>query len=312
MGNPGAYYHSVTIQALTVFSLVAVFAADHVHGGNDGCSHFSCGHLQNISYPFRRRGDPVGCGAEAYELVCTSSKATIQINTGTYYVTAINYTGSYFWVMDPNYDTNSSCPLPQWNHLPYSAGKLDSHGFWNLETRSGNSIACFANCSRAVMNNNAYKPVTCLGANNSHVYVWVSRYGCPVGELEPYCGYRAMIPFSEDYSSFPPGLHNARYADITQLVSKGFIVEFPLDTNRPNEKLRIILNICLNNSISYFKEQISSASIMNWTHAFFWSEVPFLECVTQYSYDHNYTTTFVLVVATIVSPTAIPKFLFGT
>jgi hypothetical protein len=45
-------------------------------------------------------------------------------------VTAI-YTGSYFWVMDSNFDTNSSCLLPSWNHLPFSGyyGKLDSHGF---------------------------------------------------------------------------------------------------------------------------------------------------------------------------------------
>jgi hypothetical protein len=253
MGNPGPYYRSVTIQALTVFSLVAVFVADHVHGGNDGCTHFSCGHLQNISHPFRRRGDPVGCGAEAYELVCTSSKATIQINTGTYYVTAINYTRSYFWVMDPNYDTNSSCPLPLWNHLPYSdsLGKLDSHGFSNLGTGSSNFRACFANCSRAVMNNNAYKPVTCLDANSSHVYVWVPKYDrCSVEELEPYCGYRAMIPFDSS-SRVQAELHNASYADITQLVSKGFIVTFPDDTYGPsaNEMLRKDFNICLDDSI---------------------------------------------------------------
>ncbi|KAM0891075.1 hypothetical protein ACQ4PT_026625 [Festuca glaucescens] len=313
MGYPGAL-HSVTLQSLTVF-LIAVFTADYVHGGRDGCPPFSCGHLQDISYPFRRRGDPRGCGVEAYELVCTSNKATIHINTGTYYVTAINYTDSYFWVMDPNYDTNSSCPLPLWNHLPYSDyhGKFDSHGFSNLATRSYFK-ACFANCSRAVMNNNAYKPVTCLDANSSHVYVWVSEYVCRVEELEPYCGYRAMIPFGEEYSSsrVQAGLQNASYADITQLVSKGFIVIFPDDTNGPsaNEKLRKNFNICLDDSISYFKEQISSASIMNWTHAFFWSEVHFLECVTQSSNDHYYTAKFVLVVATVVSAIAMPKVLF--
>ncbi|XP_051223032.1 LEAF RUST 10 DISEASE-RESISTANCEUS RECEPTOR-LIKE PROTEIN KINASE-like 2.1 [Lolium perenne] len=315
MENPGAYYRSFTIQALTVFSLVAVFAADHVHGGNDGCPHFSCGHLQNISYPFHRRGDPVGCGAEAYELVCTSSKATIQINTGKYYVTAINYTDSYFSVMDANFDPNSSCSLPLWNHHPYSGpmGKLDSHGFWDFGITSMG--ACFANCSEAVTNNSAYKPVACLGANNSHVYVWVSQYAeCYVVDLEPYCGYLAMIPFGDEYSS--DRLQGASYADIRQFITKGFTVQFPVAETQPppppstNEKLRENINICLSNSTSYFKEQISSASIMNWTHAFFWSEVHFLECVTQSSNDHYYTTKFVLVVATIVSAIAIPKVLF--
>uniref|UniRef100_A0A8R7JUR4 Protein kinase domain-containing protein n=1 Tax=Triticum urartu TaxID=4572 RepID=A0A8R7JUR4_TRIUA len=60
----------------------------------------------------------------------------------------------------------------------------------------------------------------------------------------------------------------------------------------------------------YFKEQISGANIMNWAHAFFWSEVHFLDCVTQTSLDHYYTTKFVLVVVTILSAIAIPKFFF--
>ncbi|VAH12286.1 unnamed protein product [Triticum turgidum subsp. durum] len=68
-----------------------------------------------------------------------------------------------------------------------------------------------------------------------------------------------------------------------------------------------ILNLIV---CSYFKEQSSGASIVNWTHAFFWSEVHFLECVTQNSDDHYYTTQFVLVVVTILSAIAIPKFFF--
>uniref|UniRef100_A0A8R7P3H0 Wall-associated receptor kinase galacturonan-binding domain-containing protein n=3 Tax=Triticum urartu TaxID=4572 RepID=A0A8R7P3H0_TRIUA len=237
MGNPGAFHPSITLQAFTVFSFVAVFAAHHIQGGEDGCPPFSCGHLQDIRPPFRRRGDPLECGVEAYELGCTSSKATIHINTGTYYVTAINSSSSYFWVMDPNFNTNSSCPLPLWNHVPYSGrgGKIDSDspGFFDLVTRSPYA-ACFANCSRAITNNSAYKPVACLSANNSHVYVWVSDRDtgsgyCMVEDLEPYCGYLAMIPFG-DWNFFDwSQLQNASYVDITRFISKGFTVLFPTD-----------------------------------------------------------------------------------
>ncbi|XBJ13651.1 hypothetical protein VPH35_005787 [Triticum aestivum] len=249
MGNPGASHHSITLQSLTVFSLVVVFAAEHVQGGDYGCSPFSCGHLRDILPPFRQRGDPLDCGVEAYELGCTGGKATIHINTGTYYVTAINYTGFYFSVMDTNFDTSSSCPLPLWNHLPYFGryfggyfgryfggyfgrylGGIDSvspPGFRYLATRSYYR-ACFANCSRAVMNKGAYKPVACQSAKNSHVYVWVSNYAyCAVEDLEPYCGYLGEIPFGNDtdeYSSDWGQLQNASYADITQFISKGFTV----------------------------------------------------------------------------------------
>ncbi|XP_048551715.1 rust resistance kinase Lr10-like isoform X2 [Triticum urartu] len=289
MGNPGAFHHSITLQSFTVFFLLAVFVADyHVQGGDDGCSLFSCGYLRDISYPFRRRGDPRECGVEEYELGCTSSKATIHINTGTYYVTAINYTGSYFWVMDPNFNTSTSCPLPLWNHLPYLGyfGRIDSvspPGFRYLVSQIYD-IACFANCSRAVTGNSAYKPVACLSANNSHVYVWVSNYThCVVEDLEPYCGYLAEIPFGDEYSSDWRQLQNASYAEITQHISKGFTVQFPVPVYlepSASEKLRKNINLCLNNSISYFKEQISGTSIISWTHAMFWSEVHFLECVS--------------------------------
>uniref|UniRef100_A0ACD5TYL7 Uncharacterized protein n=1 Tax=Avena sativa TaxID=4498 RepID=A0ACD5TYL7_AVESA len=214
--------------------------------------------------------------------------------------------------MDLNFDTNSSCPLPLWNHLPYSGvdhGILDSRGFWDLDTWS-DFRACFTNCSRAVTNNSNYKPVECLSANNSHVYVWVSDTYCSAGDLEPYCGYLAMIPFGEKYSlEWVAQLQEASYAEITQLITKGFTVRFPFAA--PSGSVYETINICINNSISYFKEQISGANIMNGTHAFFWSEVHFLECVTQSPNNHYYNQTkLVLVVATIVSAIAIAKFFF--
>ncbi|CAO2183626.1 unnamed protein product, partial [Urochloa humidicola] len=59
------------------------------------------------SYPFRRPRDPPECGVPAYELACSSSKATIHINTGTYFVTNINYPDSTFWVVDANLDMHT-------------------------------------------------------------------------------------------------------------------------------------------------------------------------------------------------------------
>ncbi|CAM0878583.1 unnamed protein product [Alopecurus aequalis] len=234
--------------------------------------------------------------------------ARLQFTSTQEHVTAINSTGKYFLVMDANFDTNSSCPLPLWNHLPYSAyGNLDSHGFWYLGARSYNR-ACFANCSRAVKNRSDYKPVACLTADNYHVYAWVSYYGCLVEDLEPYCGYLAMIPFDEGYYSDMADIHDASYADITQLITKGFTVEFPVDIRLPSDNLRKNINICLNDSTSYFKEQISGSSIMNWTHALLWSEVHFLECLSQS--DGYYAPQFYLVAVSVVFAIAILKFIF--
>ncbi|TVU34169.1 hypothetical protein EJB05_15998, partial [Eragrostis curvula] len=73
-----------------------------------------------------RRPASVRCDVKAYELLCSSSKATIRISTGTYFVTGINYTDKSFWVVDANLDMH--CPLPRSDQLPYGSD-------WNLGLR---------------------------------------------------------------------------------------------------------------------------------------------------------------------------------
>jgi hypothetical protein len=108
--------------------------------------------------------------------------------------------------------------------------------------------ACFANCSRAVTNNSAYKPVACLSAGNSHVYVWIG-FSCSVASLEPYCGYLAMIPFGEGTSSDYLLPQNASQVDITELIKKGFTVRFPVDIDTRIGSVSKAINLCLNDSI---------------------------------------------------------------
>jgi hypothetical protein len=252
MAKPGVYHCSIALQALTVFYVLGFLVAD-VHGG-DGCPHFSCGDLQDVQYPFRRPGDPPKCGVEAYELVCTNSKARIQINTGTYFVTEINYTDSSFWVVDANLDMNSSCPLPRSDKFPYPGysvyvGYLVEkclNRSCDLATKT-DSWACFANCSRAVTNSSQYKPVACLSANNSHVYVWGSIGYCSFQDLQSSCGYLAMIPFGDNrYPSDQQQLWNANYTDIMGFIRKGFSVQFPFDNRKyPCSEA---INVCLKSS----------------------------------------------------------------
>jgi hypothetical protein len=84
--------------------------------------------------------------------------------------------------------------------------------------------------------------------------VWVPEYRfCGVGDLEPYCGYLATIPFGEYSIDWQIQLHDASYGDITQFISKGFTVQFPEDDTpwrEPSiyEKLREDVNICLNDT----------------------------------------------------------------
>ncbi|CAL4956131.1 unnamed protein product [Urochloa decumbens] len=278
MANSCALLRCATWQAILVsISVIAVRAADA--GGQGQCPPFSCGDLHNISYPFRRPGDPLECGVQTYELICSSSKATIRINTGTYFVTSINYTASSFWVVDVNVERHSSCPLPLWDQLPYfaDAGEPDwvhSGSLYRKDFFISDIWVCFVNCSRAITNNRRYKPVTCLSGNKSFVYVLTTIFDCEVQYLEPSCGYLAMMPLGDGYDT---NMLNGTSADIIELVKKGFSVDFPFEYYALNNSW--IIKTCLNNSSSYFHEQISGGSILAPARAFFWSDIIFVQCL---------------------------------
>lgn len=229
-------------KAVVICSLFAVVAVADV-GGERHCPPSSCGHLRNISYPFRLRGDPRQCVATPrpwYDLSCSSSgKATIQINTRKYYVSSINYTAEDFLAIDATMlddDVTSSCSIPPAdNHPPYIDWppdwwmiSTDSYGFINLQTAWENVWACFVNCSKPIISDTAmlrYRPIACLPANNSFVYLNMDG-GCIVGELQPSCRYLAMIPFDGRHISYY-SLRSASYTDIVGYIRKGFRVRFP-------------------------------------------------------------------------------------
>uniref|UniRef100_A0A0E0JDB2 Protein kinase domain-containing protein n=1 Tax=Oryza punctata TaxID=4537 RepID=A0A0E0JDB2_ORYPU len=230
------------MQALLIFAILAVLAG--VVQGQQWCQPFSCSHLSNISHPFRRRGDPHRCGVSSYELECSNGKATIQINTGTYYVTSINYNDSSFWVVDANLqDANSNCPLPRSNHHPFIWG-IPGPSYTRELTLQGIWWATFVNCSQAVKNNNKYIHVDCLNKSSSFVYVLnIASYYALMENLEPSCGYLAMIPVSWTPAS------GQKYQYFAELMRKGFSVRFPFVLDHPTAFG--LIKECLNRSIRF-------------------------------------------------------------
>ncbi|KAL6627552.1 hypothetical protein ACP70R_031278 [Stipagrostis hirtigluma subsp. patula] len=275
MANSGAPLLSAAWLPITIFSLVAVLTktGEAVAQEKLSCPYFSCGNLQEIRYPFRMQGDPPGCGVQAYELVCSDSKAILHINTGRYFVTNISYTDSIFWVVNANLD-NSSCPIPERNQHPYPYG-----------IQSGDSIqlypdaimwAAFVSCSQVIKSN--VSPVACRSTTNSFVYV-LTTSSVWVGNIEPSCRYMSMIPLGSSLVTAP---HNASYEDVVKFMRNGFAVRFPLQEARWT--YRWIMNTCLNDSISYFNAQISSSSILNQIAVIVGIDLHFLRCVNDYSY----------------------------
>ncbi|CAO2198695.1 unnamed protein product [Urochloa humidicola] len=235
MAISGAFHPLASLQALAAFvALLAVLVADAEgrHHAYD-CPPFSCGHLRDVSSPFRRQGDPPECGIQSYELVCTDDKATIRIGRGTYNVVSINYTGSNFWVVESIFlGTHSSCLLPRWNHhgIQYSVENIftsssRSHCTIKLAPSRWTTWATFVNCSQPIENNGMYKTVPCLSTNSSFIYVMTGVFSFYAENFEPSCGYLAMTPLGAAGFTVVPD--NGSYADVLKFMSKGFAVRFP-------------------------------------------------------------------------------------
>ncbi|KAG8053738.1 hypothetical protein GUJ93_ZPchr0001g30170 [Zizania palustris] len=201
-------------------------------------------------------------------------------------------------------DTNSSCPLPHPDQLPYTYLYFPNDYYGVVEYEIAGSWACFVNCSQPITDIEWYKPITCLTANNSFFYTSVAvSYGyCGVGELQPSCRYMGMIPFDDPHIDSSQ-LHNASYTDIIGFIKKGFRVYFPSGKNRGFSTRR-----CLQDSSRYFKEQISGASILNRTRALSWSEIHYIANCLADSDDAS-TKQFILA-GTIVSAIDIAKLHF--
>ncbi|CAD6238211.1 unnamed protein product [Miscanthus lutarioriparius] len=214
--------------------------------------------------------------------------------------------------VDASLDVHSNCPLPRWDQLPYPHGEYVGYKYgsdsryYNLVT-AAYLWACFINCSQAVTDIRWYKPVTCLTANNSFVYV--SFETCDVKFLDPSCGYLAMIPFGSRDNAYPE-LMNASDTDIIKLVKKGFSVSFPRDSPfvDSSHNASWIFKMCLKNSTSYFHEQLSGTSILKWTRAFFWIESHFTQCVDYYHTPNVFDKE--MIVIAIVSAISMAKLHF--
>lgn len=95
------------------------------------------------------------------------------------------------------------------------------------------------------------------------------------------------------------------YEDIRQMMQEGFHVLFPVE-GMPRTSSRII-RTCLDDSISYYHEQISMPGILNKTRAFVRSEIQFLICINGYSYR----TKLFWVAVTIVSVIDVVKYIIA-
>ncbi|KAJ7942802.1 Receptor-like protein kinase [Quillaja saponaria] len=98
----------------------------HAKETTDYCAPSSCGKLENISYPFRLKGDNrKNRGDQRYELACESNVTVLYLSPGRYYVQAINYGNYTIRLVDPGvHNQESDC-----SSVPHNFARKNS--FYN-------------------------------------------------------------------------------------------------------------------------------------------------------------------------------------
>ena len=137
----------VGLITLLHFSFLSFCAASE----NQPCRPSSCGDIQNISIPFRLKGDPLGCGDPdpAYELVCENNRTMLY---GKYYVEEINYQNYTIRVVVAGLEKSNCFSLPL-----YSLTIDDLYGYEypvELET------VVLMNCARPIFDQFLLFPAT--------------------------------------------------------------------------------------------------------------------------------------------------------
>ncbi|XP_059599319.1 rust resistance kinase Lr10-like [Vitis vinifera] len=211
-------FREAKLVALAVFHtfLLAICAAN----GNQTCRPSSCGDIQNISYPFRLKGDPSGCGDPDYELVCENNRTMVNLILWKYYVADINYDHATIRVVDPGVEKGSCLSSPL-NSLTREI--FYYYGTYYLGGKGMTSTAVLMNCDQPV-SDGSYIPITPCNATSSssqaYVYALVGGESMEVGDIK----YSCTISRTIITQFLKPG--NLSMSDLQEMLLLGLELSF--------------------------------------------------------------------------------------
>ncbi|XP_047325568.1 LEAF RUST 10 DISEASE-RESISTANCE LOCUS RECEPTOR-LIKE PROTEIN KINASE-like 2.5 [Impatiens glandulifera] len=114
-----AFYLLLSCASLLLFLVVESSA--RTYSSNCSSPSLCVNNGVNVSYPFRFRGDPEGCGIQDFELECENERTVLYIGTARYYVLGINYDKGTIRLIDEGIQMGnySSLPIHNPSLLPF-------------------------------------------------------------------------------------------------------------------------------------------------------------------------------------------------
>ena len=213
-------FREAKLVALALFHtfLLAICAAN----GNQTCRPSSCGEIQNISNPFRLKGDPSGCGDPDYELVCENNRTMLNgARKGEkYYVADINYDHYTIRVVDTGVEKGNCFSTPLYC---LTRENSDYYGPYYLEWNGMTSTAVFMNCDQPI-SDGSYIPITPCNATSSssqaYVYGLLGSESMKVGDIK----YPCTISRTIITQFLKPG--NLSMSDLQEILLQGLDISF--------------------------------------------------------------------------------------
>ncbi|KAM1064009.1 hypothetical protein ACFX2A_028701 [Malus domestica] len=181
----------------------------------------SCGHIHNISYPFRLNHDPKHCGNVMYTLSCESNITVLDLpSSRKYYVQAINYNNHSIRLLDPGLQSNNCSSMPQKSIPP------NTNLYWSWPSTS----IYYLMCSNPLNPSLYVDTAPCLNNTSSSssqpkTYSYV-KVGAMIGwELDEGCSVEWMTMGHFDYS-VDFDYSNVSYKEIHNALVYGFELDF--------------------------------------------------------------------------------------
>ncbi|KAM1175697.1 hypothetical protein FF1_028091 [Malus domestica] len=212
----------------------------------------SCGHIHNISYPFRLNHDPKHCGNVMYTLSCESNITVLDLpSSGKYYVQAINYTDTTIRLLDPGL-VNTNCssrprnfPLITHPYVRYSRYPRSASVYY-LKCLNPLNSSLYVDTAAPCLNNtssSSSQPKTYSYVKVGAMIGWDLDEGCSV-EWMPLDSFYDSVGFSYSYS-------NVSYKDIHNALVYGFELGFiPPEDRCPGQWTADYVSTCFPHTIS--------------------------------------------------------------
>ncbi|XP_021818145.1 rust resistance kinase Lr10-like isoform X2 [Prunus avium] len=186
--------------------VTVTFRMSHSHRK---CISPACGNIDNITSPFRLANDPnqSNCTNWNYNLFCHNNLTVFEVDSGNYYVQAINYDNLTIRVVDPGIRNNDFSSIPR-----YSLSIYNLTSYSDLRLASSTTPITFFKCAKAV-NSSAMR-----------TYNYVKQGNITASDMEDGCRIEWTTLMSKSFLYEKD--KNFSYHDIHSALGYGFELHF--------------------------------------------------------------------------------------